>query len=52
MTTGRVFREATLRAHLAGRAVTAPDETGPGRVLVALWLLALALVALAALVVA
>ena len=46
-----VFREATLRAHLAGRAVPEPDQTGPGRVLVALWVVGLALVALAALVV-
>ena len=51
-TPGGVFREAALRAHLAGAASATPDDAGPGRVLVGLWIAALVLVALAALVVA
>jgi hypothetical protein len=47
-----VFREAALRAHLAGRASTTPEETGPGRVLIVLWVVALVLIAFAALVAA
>jgi hypothetical protein len=48
---GRVFREAALRAHLAGRTSAPPEAAGPGRLLVALWVVALVLVALAALAV-